>query len=89
MLCDVPSMAVSGEATAASVEVKSTLVARVAVSQNCLHAPYTCRSVHIHTPHYSARRASAARSIASPKAPAALQPAARLPPRRLPPVPCG
>ena len=39
MLSDVPSMAVSGEATAASVEMKSTLVARVIVSQNCLHAP--------------------------------------------------
>ena len=49
MLSDVPSMAVSGEATAASVEVKSTLVARVIVSQKCLHAPYTCRSAHQHT----------------------------------------
>ena len=46
MLCDVPSMAVSSEATAASVEVKSTLVAHVSVSQKCLHAPSTCRSTH-------------------------------------------
>ena len=38
VLYDVPSMAVSGEATAASVEVKSTLVARVTVSQKYLHA---------------------------------------------------
>ena len=39
VLCDVPSMAVSGEATAASVEVKSTHIARVIVSQKSLHAP--------------------------------------------------
>ena len=39
MLYDVPSMAVSGKAAAVSVEVKSTLVARVVVSQKCLHAP--------------------------------------------------
>ena len=32
VLCDVPSMAMSGEAIAAGVEVKSTLVARVIVS---------------------------------------------------------
>ena len=41
------SMAVSGEATAAHVEVTRTLVARVIVSQKCLYAaPYTCRTQH-------------------------------------------
>ena len=51
VLCDVPSVAMSGEVTGASVEAKSTLVARVIVSQKCLNAPYTCRLAHVHIPH--------------------------------------
>ena len=41
MLYDVPIMAASGKAAAVSVEVESTLDARVIVSQNCLHYLYT------------------------------------------------
>ena len=39
VLYDVPSMAVSDEATGVSAAVKSTLVPRVTLSQDWLHAP--------------------------------------------------
>ena len=89
MLYDVPSMAVCGEAVAVSVEMESTRVPRVTVSQKCLHALNMPVSTHTYTRVQRAARVAAACSTTPPEAPAPLPPAARLPPSRPPPVPCG
>ena len=86
MLCDVPSMAVSGKVSSASVAVKDTFVPRVTVAQKCLHVPYTCRSTHVQTPHYTHAAsvgdaldaaADGASAAAAGRAPAAKPPTAR------------
>ena len=38
-LCDVPSAAVSGEATGESVDIKSTFIARAIVAQKSIFMP--------------------------------------------------
>ena len=86
VLCDVPSMEVSGETSAAGVAVKGTYVPRVTVAQKCLHVPYTCRSTHVQTSHIQRSEsvgdaldgaADGASAAAAGRAPATKSPAAR------------